>query len=186
MRATLLVIGMLIYVALVPAAPAEAAVGVEKVSRPAGAPGDAVKLTLGCGFCYPPCKGPEGRPDGPCMPGNEAPPESFPVSLVPIEKAPEPYPCGPNALCSPHTRGAPRKPPFTYLGRATPPSDDEVQTDRPNVPRYLLDFAIPDLRPGVYTYVVFCDVCLPGKAGSLIANPRARPWRLRVRLPASQ
>jgi hypothetical protein len=48
------------------------------------------------------------------------------------------------------------------------------------VPRYRLHFTIPNVKPGVYTFVIFCDVCARGGAGSLIANPRARPWRLRV------
>jgi hypothetical protein len=110
------------------------------------------------------------------------PPTAFPISLVPIEQAPEPHPCGPNALCSPQVAGAPRRAPFTYLGRATPPSDadDPGTSGGHEVPRYLLDFTIPNLPAGVYTYVIFCDVCGAGKGGSLIANPRDKPWRLRI------
>ena len=42
------------------ASPAQADVGVESSSRAAGAPGDPVELTLGCGFCFPPCVGEPG------------------------------------------------------------------------------------------------------------------------------
>ena len=164
-------------------ATAQADVGVERVSRSAGVPGDAVKLTLGCGFCHPPCRSAMSARRGPCMPSKKAPPASFPVSLVPIEKAPKPHRCGPNALCSPQTRRPPSRYPFTLLGRATPPrhGDGKEHPKDDRVPRYLLSFTIPQVRPGVYTFVIYCDACGPGKGGGLIANPRARAWRLRVR-----
>lgn len=171
----LLAAGLLLAVALLTAGPARAAVGVEKTSRHAGTAGETVDLTLGCGFCFPPCHGPHGQPDRTCMPGKALPPDSFPISLVPIEKVPKPYPCGPNALCSPSVAGAPRRSPYSYLGLAKPPDNGEGK-----IPRYRLHFEIPDLRPGVYTFVIFCDACARGKSGSLIADPRARPWRLRV------
>jgi hypothetical protein len=178
LSATLLAVALLASASLLAAAPAPAAVGVEKASRTAGLPGAAVDLTLACGFCFPPCHGAPGHRNTPCMLGTKAqPPESFPVSLVPIEKAPKPHRCGPNALCSPQPSHVPGQPPFTFLGDATPPAED----DGSNIPRYLLDFSIPMLPPGVYTYVIFCDVCARGKSGSLIANPRARSWRLRIR-----
>jgi hypothetical protein len=175
--------GLLVFVALLSAAPANPAVGVEKTSRLAGVPGAKVDLTLACGFCFPPCTGPPGhREPSPCMLGTHhaQPPESFAISLVPIAKAPKPHWCGPNALCSPTPKGAPRHAPYTYLGQATPPADGEGPSDGKNIPRYLLDFAIPDLAPGVYTYVIFCDACARGERGSLIASPSSRLWRLRV------
>lgn len=176
----LIAAGLLASAVVLAVQPARAAVGVEKVSRAAGAPGDPVDLTLGCGFCFPPCKGAPGHRNVPCMLGTKAqPPEYFPISLVPIEKAPEPHRCGPNALCSPDPRGAPRRAPFTYLGQATGPGEKSRSGGR-YVPRYRLHFEIPELRPGVYTFVIFCDVCAAGKRGSLIANPVARLWRLRV------
>ncbi len=184
---TLLTAGLLVFVALLGAAPADAAVGVEKTSRPAGVPGAKVDLTLACGFCFPPCTGPPGhRKPSPCMLGTHhaQPPESFAVSLVPIEQAPKPHWCGPNALCSPTPRGAPRQAPYAYLGLAKPPADGDRPPDGKNIPRYLLDFAIPDLRPGIYAYVIFCDACAAGRRGSLIASPSSRLWRLRV-LPSS-
>lgn len=169
---------LLLFAALLATAPAQADVGVEKVSRTAGLPGDEVDLTLACGFCFPPCEGAPGHRNGPCMLGTKGPPPaSFPVSLVPVEKAPKLHRCGPNALCPPQPSRAPSRPPYTFLGEATPPTED----DGSNIPRYVLHLGIPALRPGVYTYVIFCDVCARGKAGSLIADPAARQWRLRVR-----
>jgi hypothetical protein len=173
-------------IALAAAAPAGADVGIEKVSRHAGAPGETVELTVACGFCFPPCQGPPGhRTPSPCMLGTKRqPPESFPVSLVPLGRAPEPRACGPNALCPARVSAPPARFPFSLLGAATPPapgSEAAQAADRENVPRYLLSYAIPNVRPGVYTYVLFCDACAGGKAGSLIAAPGLRLWRLRVR-----
>lgn len=185
MPALLLAIALLVSIATLATTPAsaEAAVGVERVSRHAGMPGEEVELTLGCGFCFPPCKGEPGHRNGPCMLGTKGaqPPASFPISLVPIEEAPKPHRCGPRALCSPHALGPPSRAPYTFLGEATPPAEGTEQPGARQVPRYTLDFEIPDLRPGVYAFVIFCDVCMEGKAGSLIASPGTRNWRLRVR-----
>jgi hypothetical protein len=185
-----LVLGMLLSVALLAAASAIGAVGVEKTSRSAAAPGDRVTVTLACGFCFPPCKGPkgerhpEGFEHGPCMLDTKAePPASFGVSLVPLAKAPEPKPCGPCALCSPQAQAPPRRAPFSFLGLATPPPGGN-NPEHGDPPRYPLDFEVPELRPGRYAYVVYCDVCLKGKGGSLIASPGTELWQLRVRQPA--
>ncbi len=182
-----LCVGALVSTALASAPAARAAVGVEKVSRSAGAPGDPVILTLGCGFCFPPCKGPKGhrRPEGyrngPCMLGTKAgPPASFGISLVPVAKISKPNGCGPNSLCPSQARRPPRQHPFTFLGLATPPPGGN-NPEHGSAPRYLLDFDIPDLRPGLYAYVIYCGVCVKGKDGGLIAFPEAAPWRLRVR-----
>ncbi len=57
------------------ATPARADVGVERVSTHHAAPGATIDLTLGCGFCFPPCVGPKGERHpkgfdrGPCMLG---------------------------------------------------------------------------------------------------------------------
>jgi hypothetical protein len=180
---TLLSIGLLGCACLFSAAPAQADVGVERVSRSAGQVGDVVDLTIGCGFCFPPCHGAPGERNVPCMLDTKAePPEAFPVSLVPIEKAPAPRRCGPRALCSPQVPAPPARPPFAFLGEATPPADDEDRPGR-HVPRYLLRFEIPKLRPGLYTFVIFCDTCAPGTRGSLIASPGASGWQLRVLHP---
>ena len=171
------------------AASAQAAVGVEKVSRRGGKPGTPVTITLGCGFCFPPCVGPRGerRPKGfahgPCMLGTKQdPPASFGISLVPRSRAPELIECGPNAFCSPSTLAPPRRTPFRFLGNAVPPpGGNNPESGEP--PRYLLDFTIPDVRPGAYLYEIWCDVCAEGKRGSLISVPASRLWRLAVRPP---
>lgn len=168
---------------------ARAAVGVEKASHHGGAPGTPVTLTLGCGFCFPPCVGPKGERHpagferGPCILGPKAdPPTSFGISLVPRSQAPEPFRCGPNALCSPQTMAPPRRAPFTFLGRAVPPpGGNNPETGEP--PRYLLEFAIPELSPGAYVYEIWCDACAEGRRGSLISAPDSRRWQLMVRPP---
>ncbi|MGV1049870.1 MAG: hypothetical protein ACOYD4_15255 [Solirubrobacterales bacterium] len=158
-------------------APALGAVGVEKVSRHAAKPGARVTVTLGCGFCFPPCKGAPGHRNGPCMLGTkEDPPASFPISLVPLEQAPLPRSCGPNSVCPPEAKAPPARAPYALLGEAL------AEGRKPGgAPRYGLDFEVPDLRPGLYAYVVYCDVCNRGAGGSLIAVPQSRLWRLRVR-----
>jgi hypothetical protein len=185
-RLPVALLSLSLFLAMAPAAQAD--VGVERVSRLAGAPGAAVELTIGCGFCFPPCEGPQGDRSGVCMPGVEPPPPSFPVSLVPVEKVPRPYRCGPRRLCTPEAPAPPRRAPFTLLGWAkpAPPADDRWPlgggfghgTIEP--PRYALEFQIPDLRPGTYSYVIYCATCQRGEGGSLIAFPERR-WRLHVR-----
>ena len=171
------------------AAAAQADVGVEDASRHGGAPGTPVTLTLGCGFCFPPCVGPKGERHpkgferGPCILGpKEDPPDYFGISLVRRSRAPELFECGPNALCPPSTLRPPDWAPFTYLGRAVPPpGGNNPETGDP--PRYLLDFAIPELRPGTYAYEIWCGACAAGKRGSLISAPDSRLWQLVVRPP---
>lgn len=169
---------------------ASAAVGVEEVSRHGGRRGDEVKLTLGCGFCFPPCEGPKGHrhPEGfdrgPCMlDTKKKPPASFGISLVPRSEAPEPHECGPRALCSPTPLAPPRRAPFTFLGNAVPPPGGN-DPEHGDVPRYVLEFEIPRLRPGAYAYVIWCDACAKGRRGSLIASPGSRLWRLTLHRPA--
>lgn len=170
---------------------AHADVGIEKASRHAGAPGTSVTLTLGCGFCFPPCVGPKGErhpkgfDHGPCMLGTkEDPPTSFGISLVPLAQAPQQHSCGTAPVCQPSTLGPPHRAPFTYLGLAVPPPGGN-DPEHGDPPRYLLDFTIPHLPPGTYTYEVWCDACAAGKRGTLIGAPRSRPWRLTVRAPAA-
>lgn len=164
---------------------ARADVGVERITRSAGAPGDRVALTLGCGFCFPPCEGPKGdrRPAGfergPCMRFKGAPPESFGVSLVPVAKVPGPIRCKSGGPCSsPRAQAPPRRAPFAFLGLATPPPGGNNPEDG-DVPRYLLSFEVPDLRPGTYAFVLYCDACLDGPGGTLI--PLTPDPRFRVR-----
>jgi hypothetical protein len=146
-----------------PAAMAD--LGVEKVTRTSGRPGESVKLTVGCGACAA-----AGAEDV----------ASFPISLVPADEVPRPHRCGPNALCPPRVRAVPRRAPFTYLGESLLLRGDE-NVDKP-YPLYVLDFAIPQLPAGTYTYVIYCDACVDGRGAALITEPNATPrWRLRVR-----
>lgn len=157
-------VGLIVALGLLVPPAALADLGVEKVNRTSGKPGESVRLTLGCGAC-------SAR-------GRDA--ASFPISLVPAARVPEPYRCGPNALCPPRVRAVPKQPPFTYLGEALPPRG-EGDADEP-YPLYVLDFAIPELPAGTYTYVIYCDLCVKGKEAGLITAPTVpRPWRLRIR-----
>jgi hypothetical protein len=99
---------------------------------------------------------------GGCQPGGFR----LPVSLVRFEDRPLAHPCGPNALCEERATGPPKDPPFAFLGRTS-------RTGR-------LQIAIPDLRPGVYAFVVYCATCYRGPGGSMIAGDE--PYqRLRIR-----
>lgn len=77
-RALGLVAAAILSLAL--AASAGGAVGVEKISHRGGPPGRSVTLTIGCGFCFPPCVGPKGErhpkgfDHGPCMLGTKKDP----------------------------------------------------------------------------------------------------------------
>jgi hypothetical protein len=168
---------------------AAADVGVEKASRHAGRPGEEVRLTLACGFCFPPCEGPKGErhpkgfEHGPCMLGTkDDPPASFGVSLVARDRAEGLVACNVRGGPCPTPTAPPRRHGFRFLGEATPPPGGN-DPEGGDPPRYLLSFAIPDLPPGEYSYVIWCDVCLDGRAGALIANPVARLWRLAVPAP---
>jgi hypothetical protein len=176
-RAVLLAAALAAAVALPIVAPAQGDVGIEKVSRHGAEPGATVSVTVGCGFCFPPCKGEPGHRNAPCMLDTDAePPRAFPISLVPIGRAPEPHRCGPRALCSPEAKAPPSHGPYRYLGRAV-----AAKGGASDIPRYVLDFEVPDLRPGLYAYVLYCGACTRGSGGSLIALPYSRPWQLRVR-----
>jgi hypothetical protein len=162
---------------------ARADVGIETVSRGMGSPGEKVTVDVGCGFCYPPCRGPRGerhpagREHGACMLGNAAPPpRRFPISLIAMARVPRVLGCRHGYVCPAGMRArAPTRPPFHYLGAATQPGDDAR-----GLPRYVLRFAIPDLQPGLYAYALYCGVCWRGTGGGLISWPAASTWRLRV------
>jgi hypothetical protein len=177
--------------ALLAAVPAHAAVGIERASTHHGAPGATVHLTLGCGFCFPPCVGPKGErhpkgfDHGPCMLGiKDDPPASFGVSLVRSKEAPQRRRCGDGPVCMPTPLGPPHKSPFTFLGLAVPPPGGN-NPEGGDPPRYLLDFTIPQLPPGTYTYELWCGVCSEGRRGTLIGAPSSRLWRLVIRPPAA-
>jgi hypothetical protein len=82
----------------------------------------------------------------------------LPVSVVRAARAPEPEPCGENVLCTPGAPDPPRLPPFRFLGRTGGNANSHLR------------FAIPDVKPGTYAFVVFCEPCRRGPSGSLIAD----------------
>jgi hypothetical protein len=146
-------------------ASAGGSVGVEKVSDRAGAPGRSVTLTVGCGFCFPPCVGPKGErhpkgfDHGPCMLGTKAdPPAWFGIFLAPRSH-----------------RGS-----LTFLGRAVPPPGGN-NPEGGDPPRYLLTFTIPDLRPGKYTYEIRSTPGPHAKRGVMVKDPGSPLWTLTVR-----
>lgn len=165
---------------------AAADVGVEKADRHAGRPGAQVHLTVACGFCFPPCVGPKGErhPEGfergPCMLGyRDGPPASFGISLLPRERAERLVACQVAGERCPTPNRAPRRGPYRFLGEAVPPPGGN-NPEGGDPPRYLLDFEIPALPPGEYAYVIWCDACQDGRAGSLVANPVSPRARLTV------
>jgi hypothetical protein len=165
---------------------ARADVGIVKVSPRAGVAGNSIQVTVGCGYCFPPC------PASPtCMPSRRAlPPDeySFPILLVPHRVSLAPHRCAPinhrtkqrvEGLCPPSSVGLPRRRPFIYLGRALPASSRD-DLERPGgFPLYRLRFRIPAVKPGLYKLAI-CEGCARGRRGSLITADRPGQ-RLRVR-----
>lgn len=180
-------LGALLVALAALAGAARADVGVMSASQRTAAPGEEMRVTLGCGFCFPPCVGPkgekhpEGFAHGGCMLGTHGapPPRSFGVSLVVLEDRPRPHRCGPDALCPPVRARPPRNGPYTYLGLATPPPGGN-DPSHGAIPRYSLDFEVPRLAPGTYLYVIWCDACAEGRDGGLVVDPHSRRWRLHV------
>ena len=170
------------------ASSAQADVGVVSASRAAGDPGTPVELTLGCGFCFPPCVGGSGHrhapgdPHGACMlDSHREPPPSFPIWLTPLKHSLKPYVCGRGEDCVPGSSRPPHLPSFIYLGRALPiaPGDGH------EIPRYRLAFGVPEVRPGRYKYAIFCDACIDGPRGSLTDSHTIAAGRLRVLAPVA-
>jgi hypothetical protein len=148
---------LLAGLALLTPPPATADVGVSGLSAEAAQPGDSVAVRVACGSC---------RANA-----------SFPVSLVPAGRAPKPHRCGRNALCPPMSAGPPQLPPYRFLGRTEPVTADGAR--REEIAESQLRFRVPDVRPGLYAFVVFCAGCAPGPRGSLIASA-TRDESLRV------
>jgi hypothetical protein len=182
----LVAVGLIGCAVVVSPQQARADVGIVKVSPGAGVAGDSVQVTVGCGYCFPPC------PASPtCMPSRRArQPEhySFPILMVPGRVSLAPHRCAPinhrtkqrvEGLCPPTSVGLPRRRPFIYLGRALPASSRD-DLDQPGAfPLYRLRFRIPAVKPGLYKLAI-CEGCDRGRRGSLITYPRLRPYRLRV------
>jgi hypothetical protein len=190
MKTTATIATAFLLVLLLGSSRAQADVGVESSSRRAGEPGDPVELTLGCGFCFPPCVGepghrhPPGDLHGVCMlDSRRGPPASFLIWLTPLKHSLKPYVCGRGEGCEPGSSRPPHLPSFIYLGRAVPtaPGGDEGH----EVPRYRLVFGVPEAGPGRYKYVIFCDACVDGPRGSLIEDRTKEAGRLRVLPPVA-
>jgi hypothetical protein len=181
-RHCLVVAGVLVSTSLLVPQPANADVGIESVRPSAGVPGDAVEVTVACGFCFPPCSESPRAANATCMPARWArPPQkySFPILLVPTKHRLAPHGCGPNALCAPTSVGVPSGRPFIRLGRALPAfgSGDIERTGA--MPRYRLRFRIPAVKPGLYHLVIYSGP--KDRQGALVAD--ARRWQLWVRRP---
>lgn len=175
---------------LADASPAQADVGVVSSSRAAGYPGDPVELTLGCGFCFPPCVGepghrhPPGNLHGACMlDSHREPPASFLIWLTPLQHSLKPYVCRPGEGCEPGSSRPPHLPSFIYLGRAVPTAAGGDEGNE--IPRYRLAFGVPEARPGGYKYVIFCDACIDGPRGSMTDSHTIAAGRLRVLAPVA-
>ena len=179
------------------ASPVQADVGFESSTIRAGEPGDRVEVTIACGFCFPPCVGepgrkhPPGNPTGTCMLGDEGgPPAFFQVWVTPVGNSLDPYTCGPGEWppgtppegpCRSGSR-PPHLPSFIYLGRAAPTSQ---AWDSGEFPRYRIIFGVPETRPGLYKYVLFCDSCIDGPRGSLVDDRGRAAGPLRVLPPVA-
>lgn len=176
---------------LLTASAARADVGVESASDSSAAPGKQIRVTIGCGFCYPSCVGrpghrhPPGRARGVCMLGGRSgPPTGFGIWLMPLTHSLAPYRCAASRPCPPGSSRPPHLPSFTYLGRAGPASGPGRLGPR-EIPRYVLRFRVPELMPGRYKYVIYCGTCVDGPRGSLVATGSTPAGRLEVTPPAS-
>ena len=85
----------------------------------------------------------------------------LPVYLAPASIDFSAQPCGQNTKCFPLTNGPPGGP-YVRLGRL-PKTLDVFHRRR-------LTFRVPNIRTGRYRVVVYCDVCVPGPEGSLLAS----------------
>jgi hypothetical protein len=118
------------------------------VSPKAARPGERVDLQIACGAC----------------PADA----TFPISLVPVAKAPQPYPCRDNALCIQTAAAPPRQHPFVFLGGTSDPRARAPAVQPPGSDSHLR-FTLPKVEPGVYAFVIFA-VSRPGPPGSLITS----------------
>lgn len=115
-----------------------------KIARP----GEQVDLRIACGGC----------------PADA----TFPISLVPVAKAPRPFPCRDNAVCAPTAPAPPRQRPFLFLG-STSGARALAPVVKPPGSDSHLRFTAPRIEPGAYAFVIFA-VSRRGPPGSLIAD----------------
>jgi hypothetical protein len=152
-------LGIALSLGLLAAEPAQGDIGVDGVTPRVGAPGEPIEVSIGCGWCASSSIG-----------GRRRPPAAFPVSFVPVARAPKPHPCmGGQALCAPVAVGPPRDRPFVYLGRAKPLFDLDHPPEDPRAANYRLRFQIPGVRPGPYTFVIYLR--FSGARGGLAVDP---------------
>jgi hypothetical protein len=163
-------LGSLLAGLLIAAPRATADIGLMRVSPKVVTPGERVDLEVGCGWCR--------RAD-----------TSFPISLVPLAKAPQLHPCRlklkggtENALCSPTAPRPPREHPFVFLGKT---SDGRRALPRGSWPagsKSHLRFAIPEIEPGRYAFVIFSAWRGRAPGGGLVID--TQPGKLLRVLPS--
>ena len=157
------VLGPLLAVLLIAASTASADTAVVGLSPKVARPGERVDLRVVCGACR--------RAD-----------TSFPISLVPVAKAPPPHPCRVKlkghtgtGLCSRRRRGDRQE----AVRAARQHEPGTTSAARGIVAAWFeldLSFAVPEIEPGRYAFVIFCAECGRRSRGSLIAD---------ISLPAS-
>jgi hypothetical protein len=174
--ASVLVAGMLVGVQ-----PASSEIGIESVNRTSGAAGDEVDLVLYCGGCLPRTV-------------------RLPISLLPAGDSPGRQPCR-GTSCARRAPAPPGSAPYVPLGTAVslaggPRLARRLGLEIPDavrrhgagaIRRYVasanrLRFRIPNVEPGLYTYVIHCEGCVAGRGGSLIGHPEPRASRNVARL----
>ena len=169
-----------------PGSTARADIGFESASRSSAAPGERVKVTVGCGFCFPNCPGrpghrhPPGSPHGVCMLGGRpGPPTGFGIWLTPVAHSLDRNRCEGSRACPPGSSRPPHLPSFTYLGRAERASVPS-RLGPLEIPRYVLRFRVPAIPPGPHKYVLYCATCVDGPRGSLVESVPGPAGRLQV------
>jgi hypothetical protein len=177
------VLGVALSVGFLAVEPAKGYVGVYKVIPREGIPDEPVELLVGCGWCASSSIG-----------GRIRPPAAFPVSLVPVARAPHDQTCpawiiarletklpkaaAEKAECPQEAAEPPPHRPYVFLGKAKPVFDLDHPPEDSWATNYRLRFQIPKVRPGPYAFVIFGGN--PGHRGSLIANNPTR-YLLHVR-----
>jgi hypothetical protein len=139
-------LGPLLAVLLIAAPAATADIGVVRVNPKVASPGERVDLEVGCGGCH----------------GGS----SFPVSLIPVAKAPRLRPCNGDAVCLPDAARPLDGRSAVLLGATS------AETRSGPVAKSDLNFAVPRIAAGRYAFVIFCEGCVSGPQGGLIADTR--------------
>jgi hypothetical protein len=93
--------------------------------------------------------------------GGPAGTAGLPVYLAPASIDFAARPCGASLVCGPTSDGPPGTP-FVRIGHL-PHSVDVFHTRR-------VSFRVPAVPAGIYRVAVYCDPCITGTAGSLIAS----------------